>query len=303
MNKTNTHISTSEAKTIAIRVSKITIVINLILFVFKLFAGIFAKSGAMISDAIHTASDVFSTVIVIIGVNISHKKPDSTHQYGHERLEPVASIILSVILVFTGIAIGVKGIEKIMGGNYTELEIPGILALVAAILSIVIKEWMYWYTRGAAKKVNSGSLMADAWHHRSDSLSSIGAFIGILGARMGFPILDPIASLIICIFIVKAGFDIFKESIDKLVDKSCDEETLEKIKNVINAQEGVLGIDEIKTRLFGNKIFVDVEITADGSKTLNEAHEIAEKVHDAIERKFTTVKHCMVHVNPQITEK
>ncbi len=164
--------------------------------------------------------------------------------------------------------IGLNGIEKIFGGNYGELEIPGVLALVAAVLSIAVKEWMYWYTRSAAKKINSGSLMADAWHHRSDSLSSIGAFIGILGARVGFAILDPVASLVICIFIGKAAFDIFRESVDKLVDKSCDEEMLEKIKNVINAQEGVLQIDEIRTRLFGNKIYVDVEILADGSKVI-----------------------------------
>lgn len=299
MDKINTQLSSLETKKIAVRVSKITIIINLILFVFKFFAGIFAKSGAMLSDAIHTASDVFSTVIVIVGVNVAHKKPDNTHQYGHERLEPVASIILSVFLAITGVVIGLKGIEKIVDGNYRELQIPGMLALIAATLSIIIKELMYWYTRNAAKKINSGSLMADAWHHRSDSLSSIGAFIGILGARIGFPVLDPIASIVICLFIAKAAFDIFRESIDKLVDKSCDEETLEKIKNVINVQEGVLGIDEIRTRLFGNKIFVDVEIAADGSKTLNEAHEIAERVHDVIEMEFPTVKHCMVHVNPK----
>jgi cation diffusion facilitator family transporter len=297
--KDNMHLSNSESKKIAMKVSKTTIIINLISFILKLFAGIFAKSGAMVSDAIHTASDVFSTFIVIIGVHISHKKPDSTHQYGHERLESVASIILSVILAVTGMFIGLNGIEKIFGGNYGELEIPGVLALVAAVLSIAVKEWMYWYTRSAAKKINSGSLMADAWHHRSDSLSSIGAFIGILGARVGFAILDPVASLVICIFIGKAAFDIFRESVDKLVDKSCDEEMLEKIKNVINAQEGVLQIDEIRTRLFGNKIYVDVEILADGSKSLNEAHEIAERVHDAIEREFAMVKHCMVHVNPK----
>lgn len=299
MKKNNTQFNNSESKKIAMKVSKTTIIVNLILFILKLFAGILAKSGAMFSDAIHTASDVFSTFIVIIGVNISHKKPDDSHQYGHERLESVASIVLSVILAITGMFIGLNGIEKIFGKNYSELEIPGILALIAAVLSIAVKEWMYWYTRDAAKKIDSGSLMADAWHHRSDSLSSIGAFIGILGARIGFPILDPVASLVICIFIGKAAFDIFRESVDKLVDKSCDEEILDKIRSIINEQEGVLHIDEIRTRLFGNKMYVDVEIVADGSMSLNEAHEIAERVHDAIEKEFSMVKHCMVHVNPK----
>ena len=157
---------------------------------------------------------------------------------------------------------------------------------------------MYWFTRAGAKKINSGALMADAWHHRSDALSSVGAFIGIFGARLGFPILDPIASIVICLFIGKAAYDIFKDAIDKLVDKSCEPELVEEMREVILEQEGVLAIDDIRTRLFGAKTYVDIEIAADGNKTLIEAHNIAQKVHDVIEREFTMVKHCMVHVNP-----
>lgn len=298
MKESNKSMDTFYEKKIAMRVSVVSIIINVILSLFKLFAGIFAKSNAMISDAIHSASDVFSTFIVIIGVNIANKQSDKEHQYGHERLECVAAIILAVILAATGIGIGINGMEKILGGSYWELEVPGMIALIAAIVSIVVKEWMYWYTRSAAKKINSGALMADAWHHRSDSLSSIGALLGILGARLGYPILDPVASVVICVFIIKAAYDIFKDAIDKLVDKSCDEETVEKIKKVIMNQEGVLGIDLLRTRLFGSKIYVDVEISADGNKPLKETHAIAEKVHDAIEEEFKTVKHCMVHVNP-----
>lgn len=285
-------------KKIAMRVSTVSIVVNVMLSIFKLFAGIFAKSGAMISDAIHSASDVFSTFIVIIGVNIANKKSDKEHQYGHERLECIASIILAVILFATGIGIGIDGIKKIMEGNYGNLKIPGVLALIAAVVSIVVKEWMYWYTRSAAKKINSGALMADAWHHRSDALSSIGAFIGIFGARLGFPILDPIASVIICIFIGKAAFDVFKDSIDKLVDKSCDDVIVKKMRTIIMNEDGVIRIDSLRTRLFGAKIYVDIEIAADGSKTLTDTHEIAERVHNVVELNFESVKHCMVHVNP-----
>lgn len=292
---------TKKDKKIAMRVSVVSIIVNVVLSLFKLIAGIFAASGAMISDAIHSASDVFSTFIVIIGVNISAKKADNEHQYGHERLECVASIILAVILAETGIGIGISGLDKIFGGNYESLEIPGMLALIAAVVSIAIKEWMFWYTRAAAKKINSGALMADAWHHRSDALSSIGAFIGILGARLGFPILDPIASVVICLFIVKAAFDIFKDAIDKMIDKSCDKETVDKIADVIRKQDGVEGIDDLKTRLFGTKIYVDVDISADGNITLTQAHQIAEDVHTSIEQTFPTVKHCMVHVNPKIS--
>ena len=287
-----------QEKQIAMRISTISIIVNLGLSLFKLFAGVFARSGAMISDAVHSASDVFSTFIVMIGVHISSKKSDAEHQYGHERLECIASIILAGILFVTGIGIGITGVEKIMAGTVGELAVPGTLALVAAVVSVAIKEWMYWFTRAGAKKINSGALMADAWHHRSDALSSVGAFIGIFGARLGFPILDPLASIVICLFIGKAAYDIFKDAIDKLVDKSCEPELVEEMREVILEQEGVLAIDDIRTRLFGAKTYVDIEIAADGNKTLIEAHNIAQKVHDVIEREFTMVKHCMVHVNP-----
>lgn len=283
---------------IAMRVSLVTILVNLFLSLLKLLAGIFAKSGAMISDAVHSASDVFSTFIVMIGVCLSGKDSDEEHPYGHERMECVASIILAVVLAITGLGIGVDGISKMVKGNTAELKIPGLPALVAAVVSILVKEWMYWYTRAAAKKINSGALMADAWHHRSDSLSSIGAFIGILGARMGYPVLDPAASTLICFFIEKAAYDVFKDAVDKMVDKSCPNELVKEMKEVIKEQEGVEGIDEIKTRLFGSKIYVDVEILVNGKETLRQAHMVAEQVHDAIEGNFENVKHCMVHVNP-----
>lgn len=283
---------------IGMRVSLVTILVNLFLSLFKLIAGIFAKSGAMISDAVHSASDVFSTFIVMIGVTLSGRASDEDHPYGHERMECVASIILAVVLAITGLGIGAKGISKMLKGNTAELKIPGLLALIAAIVSIAVKEWMYWYTRAAAKKINSGALMADAWHHRSDALSSIGAFIGILGARMGYPILDPAAGTLICIFIEKAAYDVFKDAVDKMVDKACPNEVVEEMRGVIKEQPGVEGVDVIKTRLFGSKIYVDVEILVNGDETLRQAHTVAEQVHDAIEKNFENVKHCMVHVNP-----
>lgn len=287
----------SDKKT-AMKISAVSIIVNLVLSAFKMLAGIIAGSGAMISDAVHSASDVFSTIIVMVGVNISCKASDKEHQYGHERMESVASVVLSVILLATGLGIGYEGFLKIFGGNYGNLEIPGVLALIAAVVSIIVKEWMYWYTRAGAKRIHSDALMADAWHHRSDSLSSIGAFIGILGARLGFPILDPAASVLICIFIVKAAADIFRDAINKMVDKSCDKETESAIAKTVLAQDGVMGIDLLQTRMFGPKLYVDIEISADGSKTLNETHQIAEVAHNAIECEFPNVKHCMIHVNP-----
>lgn len=284
----------------AMKVSRVSITVNVCLSIIKLLTGIIAHSGAMISDAIHSASDVFSTIIVMIGVTISNKKSDDGHQYGHERLECVAAILLAAILLITGALIGYTGIKSILAGNYSTLIVPGVLALVAAIISIIVKEWMFWYTRKAALKINSGALMADAWHHRSDALSSVGALFGIAGARMGYPVLDSVASVVICIFIAKASWDIFKDSIDKLVDKSCDDRIVEQMRQVILEQAGVMKIDLLQTRLFGSRIYVDIEIAADGNKTLNETHRIAEDVHMAIEHTFPEVKHCMVHVNPYV---
>lgn len=283
---------------LAYKVSAVSIAVNLILSFVKLLAGILASSGAMISDAVHSASDVFSTIIVIVGVVMSRKKSDSNHQYGHERMECMASLLLAAVLALTGAGIGVNGIKKIVGGNYDTLAVPGMLALIAAIVSIAVKEWMYWYTRAAAKKINSGALMADAWHHRSDSLSSIGAFVGIAGSRMGYPVMDAAASMVISVFIAKAAYEIFMDAVNKMVDRACDAGTEEEIRQIVLAQEGVLGIDSLMTRLFGAKMYVDMEIAADGRKTLYETHAIAESVHEAIEEHFPEVKHCMVHVNP-----
>lgn len=283
---------------VATKVSLVSIIGNLILSVFKFLAGILAHSSAMISDSIHSGSDVLSSVVVIIGVHMSAKDSDKEHPYGHERLECVVAILLSTILLFTGLAIGFSAIQTIYTREYLNLPKPGILALIAALVSIICKELMYWYTRYYALKIDSSALMADAWHHRSDSLSSIGALIGIGGAMMGYPILDCIASIVICIFIAKAAYDIFMDSIDKMVDHSCDDSTETALKECALETPGVLGVDLLRTRVFGNKIYVDIEICADGSITLTEGHSIAEQVHDRIEQQFPKVKHIMVHVNP-----
>ena len=263
------------------RVTSVSIIGNLLLSAFKLIAGLLANSGAMISDAVHSASDVFSSIVVIIGIHVSSKESDKEHPYGHERLECVAAIILAVILFITGISIGISAVKTIASGNYADLAVPGILALVAAVISI-----------------DSAALMADAWHHRSDALSSVGALVGIAGARLGFPICDSIASLVICVFIVKASYDIFHDAVDKMVDHSCDEGDEQLLRDCIREEEGVLRIDNLRTREFGNKVYVDVEIAADGDRPLKETHAIAERVHDHIEEKFPKVKHVMVHVNP-----
>ena len=287
----------------AMKVSRLTIAWNAALSAVKLLAGVFAHSGAMISDAVHSLSDVFSTVIVMFGIRAAQKASDKEHPYGHERIECVAAIVLSGVLLATGLMIGWQGVKNILSAQEGALQAPGILALLAAALSIAVKEGMYRYTRKAAKELDSSALMADAWHHRSDALSSIGALIGIGGARLGVPVLDPVASLVICLMIVKAAYDIFKDAVDKMVDESCDEETEAAIRACALRHEGVKGVDRLLTRRFGSRAYIEMEISVDGRLPLNQAHEIAESVHDDIEREFPKVKHIMIHENPVGEEK
>ena len=280
------------------RISAISIAVNLILSVGKLAAGILAHSGAMVSDAVHSASDVFSTVIVIIGFRLSAKEADKDHPYGHERLECVAGIILAVILFITGLGIAKSAFDSVISSQYLTAQMPGIAALIAAVISIAATEGLYWLTIIYANQTESPALKADAWHHRSDALSSVGAMIGIIGARTGIAICEPVASIVICVFIVKASIEIFNDAINKMTDKACDESTESSMRKVILSQPGVESLAELKTRMFGARIYVDAIITVDGELSLTQAHTIAESVHDSIEKEFPSVKHCMVHVDP-----
>ncbi|MCR4791956.1 MAG: cation diffusion facilitator family transporter [Lachnospiraceae bacterium] len=285
-----------DEKKIIRKLSGVGIFGNVFLAAFKLFAGIFGSSGAMVSDAVHSLSDVFATFIAYIGVRLSRQAEDDEHPYGHERLECVASLTLGLILAGTGIGIGYAGVMNL--AHPENIEIPTILPLIAAVVSIVVKEAMFWYTMHYAKKMDSAAFRADAWHHRSDALSSIGSFIGIGLAKLGFPFMDPIAGLLICLLILKVAYDIARDAISKMLDTSCDKSTEALIRSFIEDQEGVIKIDLLRTRQFGNKIYIDLEIAVKRDSSLIEAHEIAENVHESVEKKFPSVKHIMIHVNP-----
>jgi cation diffusion facilitator family transporter len=291
------HTKSDDTKT-AMRVSVITLVINIVLSLLKFIAGIFAGSAAMVSDALHSASDVLSTFVVIIGVRLSAKDADLEHPFGHERLECIAAIVLAAMLFAAGAGIGYSGLNSIIDGSYRDKGAPGVLALLAAVLSIAVKEWMFWYTRAAAKKTCMTALHADAWHHRSDALSSVGALLGIGAARLGYPVFDPVASIIICLFILKVAVDIFRDAAGRMIDKATDSETEQRLRYIVQGTEGVLGIDRLATRVFGSRMYVEVEIRADGGLPLSRSHDIAERVHKNIESAFPEIKHCMVHVNP-----
>ncbi|MBS3995163.1 MAG: cation transporter [Alkaliphilus sp.] len=280
---------------IGMKISKITVVINIVLCIGKIIAGYIGKSGAMMADGVHTLSDVISTVVVMLGLKMSKKPEDEIHPYGHEKIEPVIAKLLAGILFITALGIGYKGVNTIIVGDFTR---PGNIAIMAALASIGIKEWMYWYTVNGAKKMESSALMADAWHHRSDALSSVGTLIGITGARFGFVILDPIAAIVVSIFIIKVAIDIYLHAIKQLIDTSADSETIEKIKEQIIETEGVISLDDLKTRVHANKIYVDIEIGVNSKLSVRDSHDIADQVHDNVERFSKRIKHCTVHVNP-----
>lgn len=290
----------NETQTNAIikRVSAVTVAGNVALTACKLFAGVVGHSGAMVSDAVHSLSDVITTLIAFLGVRLSQKPADKEHPYGHERFECVASLALGLILLVTGLGIGKVGLETIFAGDYASLTAPGPIALVAAILSIAAKEAMFRYTRHYAKLIDSPAFMADAWHHRSDAFSSIGSLIGVGGAMLGWPVLDSVASVVICLFILKVAYDILKDALSKMLDTSRGEEYDDRLRDYVLAQPDVLGVALLQSRTFGNRVYIDLVIQVDGELTLRDAHAIAERVHAAVEQDFPDIKHIMIHVDP-----
>lgn len=277
------------------KVSIITIIINMVLGLLKIIAGFLGSSSAMIADGVHTASDVVTTVIVIFGLSIASKEADKEHPYGHEKFESAMAKLISILLFATGLYIGYQGILVLVSGEFSR---PGIIALVAAGFSIVVKEFMYHYTIITARKIQSTSMKADAWHHRSDAFTSMGTFAGILGARFGLTFLDPLAAIVVSIFVMKVSVDLYLKSMDELVDHSAEPQVVENIKTLILSVEGVEEIRDLKTRVFGSGIYVDLEVAVDGNLSVKKGHTIAEDIHDTIESNITSVKHCMVHVEP-----
>lgn len=270
---------------------------NCALTAFKLAAGVLGNSAAMISDAIHSLSDVLATAIAYAGTKIAQKDPDEKHPYGHDRFECLASVVLGAILIATGLGIGYGGVSSLLSGHAASAALTA-LALVAAVASILGKEAMFQYTRFHAKRIKSSAFEADAWHHRSDALSSIGALIGIAASMAGFPAGDAVASVVICLFIFKVAYEVVSDATSNMMDTPCDAETEEGIRAAIMAIAGIERIDMLRTRSFGSKIYVDAEVAIDGNLTLTKAHDIVEHAHDQVERSFPDVKHIMIHPNP-----
>ena len=284
----------------AMKNSIITMGANLVLSGFKLFCGIFGGSFAMVTDAVHTCADVFSTAGVISVINRARR--DGEEGSSRRRAGIISLVTAAVLMVFGDMA-SYKSIVTIASNDISDIAIPTLLPLIAALISIAAKEAMYQITSRTAKQIQSDALMADAWHHRSDGLSSIAVFAGIIGARSGYPAADSIAALVTCMFVFRAAYDIYVEAVRGIRERRCDLKTLDKIADAALEDERIIGIDDLRGRMIDEQMYVYIEISADGRMSLFEADEMADAVHDRIQKAFPDTAQCMVHVNSVAVEE
>ena len=278
------------------KVTILSILLNIGLTIMKILAGVFGNSTAIIADGLHSASDIITSIGILIGNKISRKPRDEEHQYGHEKAESLVAFVLAAVLIIVAVEIGYKGVAALF--NLNEIQVPTLLPLIVALISIGVKEYQYQITIRVAKKINSSSLKADAWHHRSDALSSIAAFIGIGGAMLGFKILDPIASIIVAIVVVKVGIDILKSACDELMDSSISKQDIGEIKSMIDNNQKIYGIKDFKSRKYGSVAYIDMSIFIDKAKTLKEAHDIADDLEHNIISTLSYIKEINIHTEP-----
>ena len=285
---------------------KVTLVggaVNVILLLFKFVAGIVGHSAAMVADAVHSLSDFVTDIIVLVFVHISGKPEDKDHEYGHGKYETLAMTIIGAALLLVAVGIVYSGLTKILvwfqGGV---LKAPGMLALWAALLSVVLKEAVYHYSMAEARKLNSQAVEANAWHHRSDALSSIGTAIGIGGAiflGQRWAVLDPIASIIVGIFIIKVSVDLLRNGIGDLMEHSLPDDVEDEILRLAASVPGVVEPHELRTRRIGNHYAIELHILMDGNITLCEAHDKASEVEDILRAHYGPETHIAVHVEPK----
>ena len=287
------------------RIYRITLagsIVNVVLLVFKFAAGILGHSAAMIADAIHSLSDFLTDIIVIVFVRLSSKPADNDHDYGHGKYETLATSVIGLALAVVAVLIGWDGIEKIadaLQGN--RLESPGIIALWAALLSIVLKEWIFRATRKVANEVKSKALEANAWHHRSDALSSVGTAIGIGGAMMlgdGWEILDPIAAIVVCVLIIVTAFRIIRQASGELLEESLPKETEDRIEQIVYQDTLVSDIHKLHTRRIGNIIAIEMHLRMPAGITLAESHVHATAIEQSLKTEFGKGTHIMLHIEP-----
>lgn len=277
-------------------------IVNIVLVIFKFLAGILGHSAAMIADAVHSLSDFVTDIVVLLFIRISGKPADEDHGYGHGKYETLATVVISLILFGVGVGILVNAVEQIVAFmNGVVPQSPSTIALVAAALSIVVKELLYRYTVRAAENLNSQTVVANAWHHRSDALSSVGVLIGIGGAMFlgeQWRVLDPLAALVVSGFIIKVSIDLFKPCIEELLERSLPEDVERQIESIILSVDGVTSPHHLRTRRIGNNYAIEVHIRMDGNLTLNEAHRITTTVEQQLKAQFGAGTHVGIHTEP-----
>lgn len=289
------------------RVTLLGSVVNLLLLVFKFVAGVLGHSAAMIADAVHSLSDFVTDLIVIVFVKISSKPEDADHAYGHGKYETLASCIIGLALIVVGVMMGYNATVKIVDvvRNGTELASPGIIALAAAVLSIVLKEWMFHITRKVAREVDSPAVEANAWHHRSDALSSVGTAIGIGGAVLlgsKWAVLDPIAALVVSVFIVVQAAKILSDAIGQLMEKSLPHDVEQRICEIVYEEEGTSDIHHLRTRKIGSQISIELHVRMNGSLTLREVHGKSIAIEKRLRAAFGDSTYINLHVEPLKSE-
>lgn len=277
------------------KVLMLSILLNIGLTILKILVGIIGNSQAILADGIHTMTDAASSIGLILGLHMAAKPEDKDHPYGHEKAESISTFLLSIILIAVGLNLAYGAIMTLIKGTEA---IPSIWAIYAAGISIVVKEIQFQISYKKGKQINSDALIADAWHHRSDALSSIGALFGVIGARMGYPIADPIAGGLVSVIVIKVGLEIFFKTYNELMDMSIEEEKLVNISNKIIEYNKVSQLREIKARKHGSVVYVDVIITVKPGITVCEGHKIAEDVENIIYGQIDNIKDIMVHVEP-----
>lgn len=285
---------------------KVTIVggiANVILLIFKFIAGVLGNSAAMVADAVHSLSDFITDLVVLVFVKISNKPKDESHDYGHGKFETLATLIIGVALLFVGVMIFYGGAVKIYGSVWLgeRLDSPGVLAFWAAVASIVIKELVYQYTARKGKKLNSQAVVANAWHHRSDALSSIGTALGIGGAIFfgeKWRILDPVAAVVVSVFIISIAIKLFVHSLNELLEKSLPNEVENQIVAIAESFDMVQNVHDIRTRSIGNNIAIEMHVLMDGNLTLKETHDTTEKIEGKLREHYGDKTHIAIHVEP-----
>lgn len=284
------------------RVTIVGTVVNALLVAVKFVAGIMGRSSALVADAVHSLTDFVSDIVVLVFVHISGKPRDAEHEYGHGKFETLATMIIGVLLIGAGIGLLINGAKQVWDSfNGTVLPEPTWIALAVAFISIVSKEILYRYTVKEGRRLNSDAVIANAWHHRSDAISSLGTMVGIAGAMFfgeKWRILDPLAAVVVSFFIIKAGYDITKPAINELLESSLPKEQTNEITDIIKSVDGVKGLHNLRTRKIGNVIAFDVHVKMDGDLRLTEAHDIASRIERAIRDRYGDGSMINVHMEP-----